>query len=115
VVAVDGVFIALRASLFDRIGFDGITFPAFHFYDLDICMQASTHTQALVTTEILLRHHSAGVLDARWRQDGQAFLSKWAHRLPHSCSAALPFASHGEGIKNIPLNPVQHDGLNRQR
>ena len=38
-VAVDGLFFAMRKSLFDTIRFDKDTFDRFHFYDLDICMQ----------------------------------------------------------------------------
>jgi len=42
VLCVDGLFLAIRKSMFDRktIKWDTDTFSGFHFYDVDICLQS---------------------------------------------------------------------------
>ena len=59
VVAVDGLFFAIRKSLFERIRFDEALFDQFHFYDLDICMQIRRTHRLIVTWDILVKHQSA--------------------------------------------------------
>ena len=90
VVAVDGLFFAIRASLFPGIRFDEATFDKFHFYDLDICMQVRrTHT-CIVTWDILLKHFSGGTADGQWIEAGRRFLKKYENDLPASTAAAAP-------------------------
>ncbi|MBN1130948.1 MAG: hypothetical protein JXA71_18305 [Chitinispirillaceae bacterium] len=90
VVAVDGLFFAVRASLFDRIRFDETTFPGFHFYDLDLSMQVRETHRLIVTWDILVKHLSAGSPDEAWRSQGRNFLEKYRGRLPVSCTDLVP-------------------------
>ena len=90
VVAVDGLFFAVRRELFDRLRFDEKTFDGFHFYDLDISMQVRRTHRLIVTWDILLKHCSGGTSDDRWRENGRRFLEKYKGELPASCSAAVP-------------------------
>jgi hypothetical protein len=55
VVAVDGLFFAIKKELFNQIQFDDVTFDGFHFYDLDICMQVHKTHRLIVTTDILVK------------------------------------------------------------
>jgi GT2 family glycosyltransferase len=90
VVAVDGLFFAIRANLFPGISFDEATFDKFHFYDLDICMQVRrTHT-CIVTWDILLKHLSGGKADADWMEAGKKFLTKYKNELPAATVATIP-------------------------
>jgi GT2 family glycosyltransferase len=90
VVAVDGVFLAIRKSLFDRIRFDETTFDGFHFYDIDICMQVRETHRLVVTWDLFLKHRSGGSFDDSWQSYARRFSQKWAHRLPASCAAIVP-------------------------
>ena len=71
VVAVDGLFMAVRKSLFHTIRFDEETFDGFHFYDLDICMQIRRTHSVIVTHDILVKHLSKGVFDKVWGRYGK--------------------------------------------
>ncbi|MBD3422646.1 MAG: glycosyltransferase [Chitinivibrionales bacterium] len=90
VVAADGVFLAIRASLFDRVCFDEDAFGGFHFYDLDICMQVRRHARCIVTWDVLVVHFSEGMRDEGWNAAAQAFREKYAAWLPVSCAAGRP-------------------------
>jgi GT2 family glycosyltransferase len=90
VVAVDGLFFAVRRELFNRVRFDEITFDRFHFYDLDLCMQVRETHRIIVTWDILVKHRSGGKADDSWRDAGKKFLQKYQDRLPASCVAASP-------------------------
>ncbi len=96
VVAVDGLFFAMRRSLFDTIRFDDRTFDKFHFYDLDICMQARRTHRLIVTTDISVKHLSGGTFDAVWQEYGRRFLVKYRNDLPASCAGMMPRGEHQE-------------------
>jgi hypothetical protein len=90
VVVVDGLFFAIPKKLFGSIRFDEETFPGFHFYDLDICMQVRrTHT-LMVTWDILVKHFSGGNVTAAWIENGKRFLEKYKNDLPASCTTEVP-------------------------
>jgi len=93
VVAVDGLFFAVKRELFETIRFDDKTFDKFHFYDLDICMQIRRSHKILVTWDILVKHLSMGNCDDAWKESGQRFLEKYGHELPASCVDTLPKAT----------------------
>jgi glycosyltransferase involved in cell wall biosynthesis len=90
VVAVDGLFFAIRANLFPSLRFDDNTFDHFHFYDLDICMQVRKTHLCIVTWDILLKHLSWGNADAHWAEAGKRFLLKYKNELPASSTDRIP-------------------------
>ncbi len=100
VVAVDGLFFAVRKNLFKKVSFDTETFDNFHFYDLDICMQIRKHARCLVTWDILVKHESIGVTEEAFLQAGRQFLYKWKDELPASCTDAVPTSYESPGVKN---------------
>ena len=89
-VICDGVFLAVRASLFQKIRFDEETFDGEHFWDLDLCMQANQLSRIVVTTDIVVKRRSQSVFDKVWNFYGQKFLQKHAANLPVSCSDQVP-------------------------
>jgi glycosyltransferase involved in cell wall biosynthesis len=103
VVAVDGLFFAISARLFDRIRFDEGTFPGFHLYDLDICMQVRTTHKLLVTWDIMLKHLSGGTMNDQWREAGKRFLEKYKNELPVSCVNGKPDLAQYKGGMNYDL------------
>ncbi len=104
VVAVDGLFFAIRASLFSTIRFDDITFNGFHLYDMDICMQIQKTHRLIVTKDILVRHLSGGSFDTKWQSYAMAFLKKYSNRLPVSCINTVPDLSKRIHFENVNLH-----------
>jgi len=104
VVAVDGLFFAIRASLFSQIHFDDVTFNGFHLYDLDICMQIQQTHRLIVTKDILVRHLSGGNFDTKWQTYASAFLKKYNNRLPVSCANSIPDLSKRIHFENVNLH-----------
>ncbi len=89
-VVVDGLFFAVRKELFRTIRFDEKTFPGFHFYDLDICMQVRQMSRCIVTWDILVKHLSAGKNDSGWFSAAEAFGKKYRDSLPAHCAKNTP-------------------------
>jgi GT2 family glycosyltransferase len=90
VVAVDGLFFAVRRKLFETIKFDEATFDGFHFYDLDICMQVRTSYRLVVTPDILVKHQSSGAFNEHWMKYAQRFIRKYSGELPAHCTDEVP-------------------------
>jgi hypothetical protein len=103
VVAVDGLFFAVRKELFPDISFDATTFDGFHFYDLDICMQVRKTHRCLVTWDILVKHQSGGAFDAAWKQYAHRFIEKYHAALPASCTASVPDRTRRIDFENFDL------------
>jgi glycosyltransferase involved in cell wall biosynthesis len=103
VVAVDGLFFAIRKELFSRIRFDETTFDGFHFYDLDICMQIRATHRLIVTPDILIKHQSGGAFNAIWRDYAARFVNKYRAQLPATCTAGIPDLSNRVPFENFDL------------
>ncbi|MBN2037181.1 MAG: hypothetical protein JW768_10600 [Chitinispirillaceae bacterium] len=103
VVAVDGLFFAIRATLFDRIRFDEATFDRFHFYDLDICMQVRRTHRLIVTPDIVIKHQSGGSFDASWQRFADRFLKKYSSSLPATCASEVPDLSKRIHFENFDI------------
>jgi glycosyltransferase involved in cell wall biosynthesis len=103
VVAVDGLFFAIRRSLFGTIKFDEQTFDGFHLYDLDICMQIRRTHRLIVTKEILLKHQSGGNFNNIWQTYALRFLNKYKNELPASCTTITPDKTNRVPFENFDL------------
>jgi GT2 family glycosyltransferase len=82
VVVVDGLWFAAKKTFFEKCRFDEQTFPAFHFYDIDICMQALAFGKNYVTTDIRVLHKSEGTFKEEWKEWNNIFIQKWKDKLP---------------------------------
>jgi hypothetical protein len=103
VVAVDGLFFAVRASLFNTIRFDDSTFDAFHFYDIDICMQVRKTHQLIVTWDLLIKHQSGGSFDDQWKKYAYRFCEKYRMVLPASTASTVPDLKRRVSFENFDL------------
>jgi GT2 family glycosyltransferase len=73
-VTVDGVFMACRKTLWEKVRFDEILCPGFHFYDIDFSLRASKHARVVVTERIALLHHTiGGDFGNRWMDAALAY------------------------------------------
>lgn len=84
VVALDGMFLAMRKELFEKqiLKWDTVTYDGFHFYDLDICMQAVSQGYKVQVVPIMIEHHSLGAFNLSFYDSCKAFHQKWDSRLP---------------------------------
>lgn len=86
VVVLDGVWICVRKSLFDKIQFDDANFKGFHFYDIDICLQINKLGYKIYTVfDLLMEHHSKGNVNQNWIENVLILNQKWHKKLPVSC------------------------------
>jgi len=111
VVAVDGLFFAIPTNLFDTIRFDENTFPGFHFYDLDICMQVRKTHKLMVTWDILLKHFSGGNMNQVWLEFGNKFLDKYKNQLPAFCTNDTPDPAKYKGCQSFDLHGKAQMGI----
>jgi GT2 family glycosyltransferase len=103
VVAVDGCMFAVRRKALDSVRFDAKTFPDFHFYDLDICMQLREHWSIMVSTDFLIKHRSAGSFSEEWKAQARQFQAKWVAHLPATVGGMLPPQNRGTDFYNVDL------------
>ncbi|HVN35313.1 MAG TPA: glycosyltransferase [Casimicrobiaceae bacterium] len=96
--ALDGVFIACRREVVERIGFDARTFDGFHLYDLDFTYRAFLDGRRLaVACDLGLVHASKGRFDIAWHRDAERFRRKFpalsgARGAPHWYAVRAPAA-----------------------
>lgn len=75
---LDGVFIAARRTLVERIGFDAERFTGFHFYDLDFSYRAHlAGARVTIASDLALIHKSRGSFDDRWTEAQRVFARKF--------------------------------------
>ncbi|CAN2045072.1 protein O-GlcNAc transferase [Candidatus Magnetomoraceae bacterium gMMP-1] len=106
VVAVDGLFLAIKKSLFNTIKFDEKTFDRFHFYDLDISMQVKKTHKVIVTCDILVKHLSGGSFKGVWKEYAKRFIKKYWNALPASCTEKSFCEKNLSHFEAFPLEEV---------
>jgi GT2 family glycosyltransferase len=85
VVALDGVWLFVRKSVFNTIKFDNSSFNGYHFYDLDLSMQLKQSGFILLSVfDILIKHQSMGNINYSWVKNAFLFTKKWKSILPIS-------------------------------
>jgi tetratricopeptide (TPR) repeat protein len=82
VQALDGVFLAARREVVERIRFDEETFDGWHLYDLDFSFSAHlAGFRIAVCQDICLIHDSSGTYRADWQRYVERFEDKHRGRL----------------------------------
>ncbi len=85
VVALDGVWLFVRKSVFNTIKFDNSSFKGYHFYDLDLSIQLKQSGFILLSVfDILIKHESMGNINYSWVKNAFLFTKKWKSILPIS-------------------------------
>jgi hypothetical protein len=94
--AIDGMCMMARREAALEIGFDELTFDAFHLYDLDFSYSAWRAGKKLgVCCDIPLIHASTGAYDAAHEQYARRFVAKHAAAL--AANAAYPAVKQPDG------------------
>lgn len=89
VVVCDGVFMAMKATLFNIIRFDDKNYSGFHAYDMDICMQIQQNGLKCIVTNKILMEHAWSENDMKTKEgmslfewNLKLFVKKWGEMLP---------------------------------
>jgi Glycosyltransferase like family len=85
VQVLDGVFMAARRTVAEKLGWDAETFDGWHFYDIDFSWRAHlAGFRVVVVSDLAMVHHSNGLLDPEspWGKYREKFLAKHASNKP---------------------------------
>ena len=83
VICLDGAFLCTSKKTWQQHPFDEQTFGGFHFYDLDICLQAyHGGKKNYIIYDVLIEHFSGGKMDAIFLKEYLLFSEKWKSSLP---------------------------------
>jgi len=79
VVLLDGVFLAIKRKVFEKMRFDESCPSKWHFYDLDYSLQCHKAKFKLGVGDILLTHSSPGLKSVadEFNKGQEWFLNKW--------------------------------------
>ena len=124
VQALDGVFLAMRRSVAEQVGFDATTFDGFHCYDVDFTYRCHLAGYRLgACKDLLLVHESGGNFADTWRQYGTRFLDKFPQFAGTPLNLGLRYLPCGviarnekeardacAGLLNGFIDPAQHPG-----
>lgn len=81
-IAVDGVFMATRKSVWNKYRFDETVLKGFHGYDIDFSLQVSQQYRVRVIYDILIEHFSEGNQNKEWLENAIIVSQKWENYLP---------------------------------
>jgi glycosyltransferase involved in cell wall biosynthesis len=79
---LDGVWLCCRKEVWNEFKFDSVSFPGFHFYDIDFCARVCAKYKNYVLFNIEIEHFSKGNYDYVWMQNALSFYKKRKHILP---------------------------------
>jgi SAM-dependent methyltransferase/GT2 family glycosyltransferase len=101
--AVDGLLMALAPSTFQTMLFDGDSYPAFHGYDIDYCIQARNAGLRVVVADIEVLHRTKGGYGDRTAYDAAeaALIKKWPNWITPS-RVPPPVASVAARVRRLP-------------
>ena len=102
-MVVDGVFFAVRQSLFRTVKFDEATIDGFRFHDLDLCMQVRRASRIMVALDILVKYQAGGSFDATWRKYADRFVERYRNDLTASYINDIPNLSRRKPFKPFDL------------
>lgn len=122
IVALDGLLIAGKREVFERVPFDEALFQGFHHYDLDFTYRAHLAGYKLgVCCDFAVIHDSMGNYDQVWKTYADRFEAKhrtrFAPRSPHPWQPTRIRVQNRSEIlgvmrsphwRNLPLNPLHH-------
>jgi hypothetical protein len=86
VIAVDGVIMFVRRSVWQEFQFDEDNFKEFHYYDIDFSARVAQQYNNYISYDILIEHNSFGNINESWTNNALIFDRKWKDQLPLSLS-----------------------------
>jgi len=83
VLLLDGVFLAIKRKVFEKVKFDESCPAKFHFYDLDYSLECHRAGFKLGVSDIMITHASPGLREftEEFNKGQEWFLEKWKGKL----------------------------------
>lgn len=83
VLLLDGVFLAIKRNVFEKVRFDETNPAGFHFYDLDYSLSCHKEGFKLGVSDIMITHASPGLreFNSEFNKGQKWFLEKWKGKL----------------------------------
>jgi glycosyltransferase involved in cell wall biosynthesis len=81
-VALDGLWLCCRKSIWEEFKFDAVALPGFHFYDVDFSVRVASKYTNYLTFDILIEHFSHGTFDRTWIKTALEYYKKKKDHLP---------------------------------
>jgi len=81
VILIDGVFMAVKTEVLQKVRFDETNPAGFHFYDLDFSMACHKAGFKIGVGDITITHASPGLKEFtdEWNNGQEWFLNKWSN------------------------------------
>lgn len=89
VLALDGVFLACRKSIWAEFPFNEALLPGFHGYDFEFSLNIAQRYTVKICNSILLEHFSKGNFSEDWLNVIVLLNKKWNAKLPMSLNSDL--------------------------
>ncbi len=118
--AMDGLLLAVRRAVFEKIQFDEDTFDGFHLYDIDFTFAAYLAGFRLaIAIDLLVIHESGGNYDLNWSFYRSLFLKKYSSRISKEALVNPAFEQHYAAsrekllamMRNLALGGSQREGV----
>lgn len=108
---VDGMFMVLSPAAFRTLRFDERSFPAFHGYDVDFCLQARVSGLAVRTARIDLVHRTKGGYGdtGAFAAADRALRAKWSDPRPATPVSDADVGGPGGEAPDPPTPPEAPD------
>ena len=83
VVLLDGVFLAIKRKVFEKVRFDETNPAGFHFYDLDYSLSCHKEGFKIGVSDIMITHASPGLKEftSEFNKGQKWFLEKWKGKI----------------------------------
>jgi GT2 family glycosyltransferase len=83
VVLLDGVFLAIKRKVFEKVRFDETNPAGFHFYDLDYSLSCHKEGFKIGVSDIMITHASPGLREftPEFNKGQKWFLEKWKGKI----------------------------------
>ncbi|MFI3306312.1 MAG: glycosyltransferase [Rikenellaceae bacterium] len=82
VVTLDGLCIFVRKNVWEECKFDEVTFPGFHYYDVDFSIATAINYTNYVCNIIEIEHFSEGSPSKEWEDAAVVGQKKWESKFP---------------------------------
>jgi GT2 family glycosyltransferase len=83
VLLLDGVFLAIKRNVFEKVRFDETNPAGFHFYDLDYSLACHKEGFRIGVSDIMITHSSPGLREftSEFNKGQEWFLEKWKGKI----------------------------------
>jgi hypothetical protein len=111
VIIIDGVFMVVRKSIWEKVPFNSALLKGFHLYDIDFSFRVSDVAKVVVTESIPMIHDTkGGDFGKKWLKEALLFHRANNHLLPKSIKSYIFFRVESQ-TSNYKLDYLKNENL----